>query len=147
MINKIEVENSRNNFIFGGISYEDQFKLLKTLSSENSAMFYVKSYLGNKLKNYYDEMFFDTKPTVIEIDSKINRYKYIMNDKNLLYNTVVLNTPIIKSSIVLSQLTAYEIDPIRILSTQLNFDPLLVKLTQEKDRKNLFVVNSYFKSK
>ncbi len=142
LINKNEVKETKSNFIFGGISYKEQFELLKTLSSKNSAMFYVKSYLGSKLKNYYDEMFLDNRPKVIEIDSKINRYKYIMNDKNLLYNTIVLNTPIIKSSIVLSQLTAYEIDPVRILSTQLNFDPLLVKLTQEKDRKNLFVVNS-----
>jgi len=142
LINKNEVSVSKDNFIFGGISYENQIKFLKKLSSENSTMFYVPSYLGTKLKAYYDNEFIDTNPITKEIKINNNKYKYIMNDEQILYNTVLLNTPIIKTSIIMSQLTAYEIDPIRILSTQLNYNPLLVKLTQPRDRVNLFVVNS-----
>ncbi|NVJ54058.1 MAG: hypothetical protein HWD90_10200 [Campylobacteraceae bacterium] len=142
LINKSEVSFPKDNFVFGGISYEEQIKLLKTLSSEKSTMFYVPSYLGNKLKTLYDNEFMDTTPITKEIQRTTNKYQYIMNDERILYNTVLLNTPIIKTSIIMSQLTAYEIDPIRILSTQLNYNPLLVKLTQPRDRTNLFVVNS-----
>ena len=142
LINKAEVNSFKDNFIFGGISYEDQVKFLKTLSSEKSTMFYVQSYLGNKLKALYDVEFMGTKQITKEIKITNNKYQYIMNDERIINNTILLNTPIIKTSIIMSQLTAYEIDPIRILSTQLNYDPLLVKLTQPKDRVNFFVVNS-----
>ncbi|WP_417333128.1 hypothetical protein [Halarcobacter sp.] len=142
LINKSEVSFAKDNFVFGGISYERQVKLLKTLSSEKSTMFYVPSYLGNKLKDLYNNEFIDTEPITKEIQRTNNKYQYIMNDERIAYNTVLLNTPIIKTSIILSQLTAYEIDPIRVLSTQLNYNPLLVKLTQPRDRTNLFVVNS-----
>lgn len=142
LINKSEVSFTKDNFVFGGISYEEQIKLLRTLSSEKSTMFYVPSYLGNKLKQMYDEEFMDVENTTKQIARTSNRYKNIMDDERILYNTVLLNTPIIKTSIILSQLTAYEIDPIRVLSTQLNYNPLLVKLTQAKDRTNFFVVSS-----
>ncbi len=142
LINKNEVTLPKDNFVFGGISYEKQVKLLKTLSSEKSTMFYVPSYLGNKLKALYDTEFADTNPITKVIQINNNKYQYIMNDERIVYNTVLLNTPIIKTSIIMSQLTAYEIDPIRILSTQLNYNPLLVKLTQPRDRSNFFVVSS-----
>ncbi len=141
LINKNEIVTENENFIFGGISYKEQINLLRTLSTGKNSMFYVKSYLGNKLKNNYINSFEDTG-VIKEIKRKNNKYKYIMNDKNLIESTVLLNTPIIKSSIILSQLTAYEINPKKVLSTQLNFNPLLLKLTQNRDRKNFYVVNS-----
>jgi hypothetical protein len=141
LINKNEIITEYENFIFGGISYTNQLALLQTLSSGKNSMFYVKSYLGNKLKESYMNTFFN--PGVIkEIARKNNKYKYIMNDKRIERSTVLLNTPIIKSSIILSQLTAFDINPSRIISTQLNYNPLLVKLTQSRDRKNLYIVNS-----
>ena len=53
-----------------------------------------------------------------------------------------LNTPIIKSSILLSQLRAYDTVPYIILSTQLNYTPLVISLTQYPDRKKFIVANS-----
>ena len=140
LLNKKEIYSQNENFIFGGISYSEQLDLLQTLSNGRNTMFYVKSYLGNKLKNSYLESF---NPGIIkEIERTSIRFKSIMNDKRMVGTTVLLNTPIIKTSIIMSQLTAYDINPAKILSTQLNFNPLLIKLTQDRDRKNFFIVNS-----
>ena len=54
----------------------------------------------------------------------------------------MINTPIVKSSIILSQLYAYETENAAILSTQLNYNPLLISLTQYEDRLNLILANS-----
>lgn len=140
LINKSEIYTNNMNFTFGGISYSEQFDLLETLSNGRNTMFYVKSYLGDKLRDNYLESF---NPGIVkEIERTRNRFKNIMNDKRMIGTTVLLNTPIIKTSIIMSQLTAYEIYPSKILSTQLNFNPLLLKLTQNRDRKNFFIVSS-----
>lgn len=53
-----------------------------------------------------------------------------------------MNTDIVKTSLLLSQLTAYSIRPSVVMSTQNNYDPKLITLTQEKDRDNFVVANS-----
>lgn len=141
LIHKSEVQMPNDHFIFGGISYKEQLELLNTISSGKNTMFYVKSYRGNKLKQNYLESF--NEPGLIkQINRKANNYKNIMEDENMIGSTVLLNTPIVKSSIILSQLTAYEIKPNKVLSTQVNYTPLLVKLTQNRDREKFFIVNS-----
>jgi len=141
LINKHEVTTLNNNFIFGGISYKKQLALLKNLSNNKNTMFYVKSYLGNKLRDIYKQTF-ESVGVIKEIARANNRYKYIMRDHRITGSTIVLNTPIVKSSIILSQITAFDVNPSKVLSTQLNYNPLLVKLTQEQDRKNFYVVSS-----
>ncbi len=141
LLHKSEVETANENFIFGGISYKEQLDLLNTISSGKNTMFYVKSYRGNKLKESYLKSFVNSG-VIKEIDKQGNNYKYIMKDERIIGSTVLLNTPIVKSSIILSQLTAYEIEPEKILSTQINYTPLLIKLTQDRDRENFYIVNS-----
>jgi hypothetical protein len=55
----------------------------------------------------------------------------------------LLNTPIVKSSILLSTIAGTKnLYVSKILSTQLNFTPLLFNLTQKLDRKKLVVASS-----
>lgn len=49
---------------------------------------------------------------------------------------------IVKSSLILSQLRANEIDPKIIFATQVLYDPILMTLTQDKDRERLLIANS-----
>lgn len=141
LINKEEVFTSKDNFIFGGISYPSQLELLKSVSNSKTSMFYVKSYVGNKLRDYYINNF-ETSSIIKEVKRKRNNYKKLINDERLTGRMIMLNTPIVKSAIIMSQLTAFEIEPSIILSTQLNYKPDLISLTQYKDRENFFVVNS-----
>ena len=42
----------------------------------------------------------------------------------------------------MSQLTLYDANATNILSTQINYDPLLFSMTQYKDRKTMIIANS-----
>jgi len=53
-----------------------------------------------------------------------------------------LNTPVVKSAMVMSQLTLYDVNQTNVLSTQINYNPELLLLTQQKDRKNMYIANS-----
>jgi len=63
------------------------------------------------------------------------------NDK-IIEGSFFLNTPIVKSGMIMSQLTLYDLNATNILSTQINYDPLLLSMTQYNDRKDMIVANS-----
>ena len=54
----------------------------------------------------------------------------------------LLNTPVVKSAMVMSQLTLYDVNASSVLSTQINYNPELLLLTQPKDRENMLIANS-----
>ena len=43
---------------------------------------------------------------------------------------------------IMSQLTLYDVNATNVLSTQVNYDPLLLSMTQYNDRKDMVVANS-----
>lgn len=53
-----------------------------------------------------------------------------------------LNTPVVKSAMVMSQLTLYDVNTTNVLSTQINYNPELLLLTQPKDRSKMLIANS-----
>ena len=139
--NKANLTTNNNNFIYGGISYKDQVKKLSEYSNTNNAIFYQNSFLNNKIKSIYEATFYDIKVEK-EIKKKRNYYKGIVKDYRIKNSTLFLNTPIVKSSILLSQLRAYNIYPKVILSTQINYNPKVLSLTQTKDRSNFVLASS-----
>ena len=141
LIEKKEVSSSNSSLIFGSISYEEQVKKLVNYSSGNNVMFYQDIYLGLKLKKSYESVVSDTRLKK-EISKHENNFKGIVTGSGLANSTLFLNTDIVKSSLILSQLRSYDIYPKVILSTQLSYDPLLMTLTQDKDRDKLIVANS-----
>ena len=136
LIEKKEVSSSNSSLIFGSISYEEQVKKLVNYSSGNNVMFYQDTYLGLKLKKSYESVVSDTRLKK-EISKHENNFKGIVTGSGLANSTLFLNTDIVKSSLILSQLRSYDIYPKVILSTQLSYDPLLMTLTQDKDRDKL----------
>lgn len=130
-----------SNFIYGAISYEDQVNKLFEYSNTNNIMFYQSSFLTSKLKTIYESTFNDVK-VIKEIKKKRNYYKGIIKDYRIKNSTLFLNTPIVKTSIILSQLRAYSVYPKVILSTQINYNPKILTLTQEKDRSNFVIASS-----
>jgi len=141
LVNKNDAPYTSSNFIYGAISYDAQLQKLLTFSNGDNAMFYEQSNLGRKLRAGYDNLVPVSSPVkpVSRIDTK---YKKLVEDEALNEKALMLNTPIIKSSIILSQLRAHDIKPNIILSTQLNYNPLLVSLTQFEDRVNFIIANS-----
>lgn len=54
----------------------------------------------------------------------------------------LLNTPVVKSAMVMSQLTLYDVNTSNVLSTQINYNPQLLLLTQPRDREHMLIANS-----
>lgn len=141
LIHKSDVINPMPNITFGGMDYEEQIQTLKTLSNGKNTHFYGESVLGNTLRNILLQDNFNVISERV-IKPSGNNYKAITSQEVLNNSTLFLNTSIIKTSILLSQLTVQETTPYVILSTQLNFTPLIVSLTQYPDRKNFLIANS-----
>jgi len=77
------------------------------------------------------------------IDRKTTNLKWhLENNKKIQFGTFFLNTPVIKSTMILSQFTTYDTNATNILSTQINYDPLLFSMTQRQDRNNMYIANS-----
>lgn len=141
LVEKKEVSSTNSSLIFGSISYDDQVKKLINYSSDNNIMFYQDSYLGSKLKKSYESVVSNVRLKK-EIKKNENNFKGIVTGSGLANSTLFLNTDIVKSSLILSQLRSYDVYPKVVLSTQLSYDPLLMTLTQDKDRDRLIVANS-----
>ncbi|MGB3750960.1 MAG: hypothetical protein WA945_05285 [Arcobacteraceae bacterium] len=145
LINKYDlVNNSQFNsldFTFGAISYKDQYKkLIKFAQGKKLVEFYGSSAIGSTLHEYLrNERIIYTK----KIDDNNGRYNsFLTNNRRLDNSVVILNTPIVKSSILLSAINAAELEISSIVSTQLNYTPLLFSLTQKNDRTKLVIANS-----
>ncbi len=141
LVEKKDVSSSNENLIFGSISYDEQIKKLMDYSSSNNVMFYQDTYLGSKLRKSYDSIASNVRYKK-EISKNENNFKNIVTGSGLNDSTLFLNTDIVKSSLILSQMRSYDVYPKVIFSTQLNYDPLLMTLTQDKDREKLIVANS-----
>ena len=141
LIEKKDSLENNDNLIFGSISYDDQLKKLSYYSNGKNRTFYQETYLGTKLKNSYDFVIGNSNLRK-EISNDEKNFKNIVNDSRLRNSSLFLNTDLVKSSLILSQMTVYEINPNTILATQILFDPMLMVLTQERDRQNLIIANS-----
>jgi len=132
---------THKNIIFGAISYTNQFKVLLQYSNSHIVEIYDNSSLGQILHNTLISL--DNNITSIRLNNKNpNYYRLFKDNKTIKNSSLILNTSIVKSSILLSQLNVHNIHTKQILSTSVNFLPLLFVLTQTDDRKNLIIANS-----
>jgi len=145
LINKYDLANNSQfddlNFTFGAISYKDQYKkLIDFAQGRKLVEFYGSSSIGNTLHQYLrNEKIIYAK----KIDDNNGRYNsFLKNNRRLDNSVVILNTPIVKSSILLSAINAEELLISSIVSTQINYTPLLFSLTQKNDRTKLVIANS-----
>lgn len=131
--------------LFGGINYEEQIQALLSYSQTPVAVYYDQSPLGLSLREYALEnsaqgVLFDE--AVEETGRRAFQRQITKRKKQLQESTILLNTPIVKTSLIMSQLTYHKIEPSLLLSTQINYNPILLSLTQEADREKLCLANS-----
>ena len=164
-INKQDVNSSSPFFIFGGIDYEAQSDMLLKESVSPLVIFSDESQTGKKLAQYQeyrfknplenngsleDEVSVYSEPQELEKKSityyisrrTTNLENYLKENEDITNGSFFINTPIIKSGMVISQLTLYDTNATNVLSTQINYDPLLLSMTQYIDRKDMIVANS-----
>lgn len=137
---RIECDNP--DITFGGIDYRAQIETLSYLVESNATIVTVSD--GSGLSKMLDGMvaeFVDINDSLLLGNS--GYYKdLIERHEDLNQSTIFLDTPVIKSSLFLTQMTLADYQPVRVLSTQLNYSPLLLTLTQYHDRENMVVASA-----
>lgn len=167
-INKKDTNTTSNQLFFGGIDYQAQSDELLKEAVSPLVIFYDKSSLGKKLALYEENKFkdidinntVDTNNTIVNTNKTVIKFsiprrttnleKYLKDNKDINASSCFINTPIVKTGMIMSQLTLYDTNTTEItniLSTQINYDPLLLSMTQYTDRKNMIIANSITQEK
>ncbi len=171
-IHKDDLNTTSENIYFGAIDYKEQIKRLAHYSSSPLVVMYDKSAKGKKLYAQTKEVYMDKNVSFIKtsrekvykeldkeyssrleprkkrviaygIDRKTTNFKwYLENNRKIQFGSFFLNTPVIKTTMLLSQLNTYDTNVTNVLSTQINYDPLIFSMTQEIDRKEMYIANS-----
>lgn len=157
-INKKDVNSSLVNVYFGGIDYKAQSDMLLKEAVSPLVVFYDNSSTGKKLAQYQEDKYMlkDVNATIDEDELDQNRsiVKFLIprrttnleeqlsKNDSIKEGSFIVNTPIVKSSMIISQLTMYDTNATNVLSTQINYDPLILTLTQFEDRENMIIANS-----
>lgn len=133
---------SNQNIYFGSIDYDEQIKKLLEKSNSNIAAFSDNSSLSNVLNQKIKEQ----NPKRLRIykieDEKIDFYQVFKSQGSLNGASVFLNTTLIKTALISSQIRFHGICVNDILSTQINYRPEFLSLTQANDRKKMIMANS-----
>ncbi len=173
-INKNNIDVSSEYMFFGGIDYKAQIEELTKLSVAPLVTFKDTSALASRLTSYAKASYFgveseDYDPQVKQsvimhdydgnitikekkfISNTMNRYTsnlapYLKDKDKIIGGSFLLNAPVVKSSMVLTQLTLFDVNATNSLSTQINYDPMILSITQLQDRKNFYIANSISKN-
>lgn len=140
------VDSPQDNLIFGGIDYKGQVEKLLNFSNSQVAAFSDGSALGAALNRYADE-FSGGLAYENEIANGVTDLKSMLSGNSRLSGaTVFLNVPLVKASMVSSQMRLYDVKFNALLSTQINYAPSIFKLMQPQDREKLYIANSISKT-
>lgn len=141
-VNKKIIKNSNPNIIFGGIDYDKQIQKLMNYATNKVAIFSDNSEIANELNGYVQ----NSAQHIVYMkqfkNSRINFKKILKWNKRLDNSSIFLNLPLVKASLLASQLRVYDRTPYNLLSTQINYNPMILTLTQYKDRQALLIANS-----
>jgi len=166
-INKRDITSTSSYLFYGGIDYQAQSDMLLKEAVSPLVIFYDKSSIGKKLSLYEEETFLyygidqnlsseeveaqlvDANKTVVKFSipkRTTNLEKQLFENEKIVKGSFFINTPIVKTGMIMSQLTLYDTNATNVLSTQINYDPLILSMTQYEDRKNMIIANSITKN-
>ncbi|WP_457743756.1 hypothetical protein [Sulfurimonas sp.] len=115
----------------------------ETMSYEDEVSVYAQE--DNNDKSLVDDLNVSEEKHVINYTISrrtTNLERYLKENEKIINASFFINTPVIKTGMILSQLTLYDTNATNILSTQINYDPLILSMTQYIDRKKMIVANS-----
>ncbi len=144
-VHKRDIGVSPANIIFGAIDYQTQIEALTPYMAGSLAVFYDESPVGLSLSRSTQTIASEAKKstTLYSVDTEgSNIVKYLGKPAAFSKKSIMIHLPIVKTSMLVAHLTFTAAHEHNILSTQINFDPTLITLTQYKDRKNMIIANS-----
>ena len=168
--NKHSVSTDSHYLVFGGIDYYAQSDLLLKEAVSPLVVFSGKSKTGRELASYQKEHFLTHIDTTVEPSAFSEQHQlpndtleekkaytyfisprttniehYLEDNDKIIEASFFINTPVIKTGMILSQLTRYDLNTTNILSTQINYSPLILSMTQYRDREHMLIANSITK--
>jgi len=149
-INKKDVTSSSSYLYYGGIDYRAQSDMLLKEAISPLVIFYDDTTIGNKLSQYEEMAYLSANDTQVNKSvvkfaipkRTTNLEKQLSKNEDIIEGSFFINTPIVKTGMIMSQLTLYETNATKVLSTQINYDPLILSITQYEDRKNMIIANT-----
>ena len=150
-INKKDSTSNSKYLYYGGIDYRAQSDMLLKYAKSPLIIFHDESSIGKKISLYQEkknsELYKKSVTTQYMIPEKTTALDKQLSNKNAQNGSVIVNTPIIKSGMIVSQLTLFNVEATNILSTQTNYNPLLFSMTQYQDIKDMIIANSITQSR
>lgn len=140
-IHKNNIQISNQNIIFGSIDYDTQIATLLSKSNANIAIFSDGSALSSNLNSRILAQNNNARIYTIE-GEKLDFSRLLRSQGGVNNASIFFNTPLIKTALASSQLRIYNIHPYVLLSTQINYNPTFLSLTQQGDRENFIIANS-----
>ena len=147
-VHKRDVGTCGPNIVFGSIDYQAQIEALVPYMAKSLAVFYGDSTVGKNLAHMTQTIASESKKgaitsTLYSVDTEGgNIVKYLGRPAAFTKKSIVVHLPVVKASMLAAHLTFTGVREHNILSTQINFDPTLITLTQYNDRKNMIIANS-----
>ncbi|AFI06110.1 DDE transposase [Helicobacter cetorum] len=150
-VNKTQLTNYSQHSLserlyFGGIDYKEQLGMLLSFIRPDSPIIEYDDdgLMGERLRQTTEALNIEVKHQESISYRRATSFSkdFKKNDEFFKDATLILNTPTTKSGLILSQIGLLENKPIKVLSTQINFNLSLLLLTQPKDRKNLLLVSA-----
>jgi len=147
-VHKRDVGNVPENIVFGAIDYQAQIQSLVPYMASSVAVFYDNSAVGNSLSKVTQTLANESKKgvnsvTAYAVDAKgADIVKHMAKPAAFTKRSIVIHLPVVKTAMLTAHMTFTGVKEFNILSTQMNFDPTLLMLTQIADRKNMIVANS-----
>jgi len=122
----------KSNFYFGGIDFNDQInKLLGLMINNNAVAINSNTYFSKKLTEI------ESKEINLTIFTYPNIKYPLLENKNIFFNTSS-----VKTAEILSKINYLDINTSLEFSTQINYDPTLISLTQSNAVKKIILANS-----
>ena len=146
-VNQDDIYVQNPNFLYGGIDYKAQVDALLNYADSKIVVFDDGSALSKKISDYVTESRLEDI-VYSKVIKNVNANLSYLFKKNRKLNdaTIFLNMPVVKSALVASQLSRYKVPYKKILSTQVNYSPLLFTLTQYADREKFYIANAIGKA-
>jgi hypothetical protein len=147
-VHKRDVQNAPENIVFGAIDYQAQIQALVPYMTTSVAVFYDNSAVGNSLSTATQTLAHESKKgvrslTTYAVDAKgADIVKYLGKPSAFSKRSIVIHLPVVKTAMLTAHLTFTGVKATNILSTQMNYDPTLITLTQIANRKNMIIANS-----
>lgn len=142
-VNKNDSEITQPNLYFGGIDYKAQITKLLDFANNKIKVFSNTSPVARRIDKDVKQLV--PSATFINIASSSFDFKRLLKgNKSFDNSSIFFNTSLIKTALASSQIRSYELVPRVLLSTQINYNPILLHLTQPGDLKYFLFANSIF---